>query len=293
MFANVSMLCFAASYAVTLALEISRLFFRVPIRTLVMIGFTTAGLFAQTAYLVTRTQASAASPPLSSWYDWLLLVAWGVALIYLMMTVRRPQTTLGIFMLPLVLLLIGVAKLFRDAAPFPREQSTQVWGFVHGMALLMGAVVVMIGFVFGLMYLVQSYRLKHKLPPRLGFKLPSLELLQNINRQSLVVSSFLLFLGLVSGVALNLVKNAQGVPWSDPVVWTSAVLLLWVVAALLFEYFYKPAQQGRKVAYLTLASFIFLGLVLAIILLVPSEHATANDGPPRTRPLVAIAGVRR
>ena len=65
---GISLLCFTASYAVSLALEVSRLFFRMPVRLVVMIGFTLAGLFAHTVYLAQR--ASGAGLPLSSWYDW-------------------------------------------------------------------------------------------------------------------------------------------------------------------------------------------------------------------------------
>jgi hypothetical protein len=40
---------------------------------------------------------------------------------------------------------------------------------------------------------------------------------------------------------------------------------------LIFEACYKPAREGRKVAYLTVASFVFLGLVLYFVLFF--EHA--------------------
>ena len=46
---------------------------------------------------------------------------------------------------------------------------------------------------------------------------------------------------------------------------------------LVFESVYKPARQGRKVAYLTLASFVFLALVLGIVLLGPSRHANPQS----------------
>lgn len=277
MLSNVHIFCFAASYSVALLLEISRLFFRAPVRIIVAAGFTAAGLLAHTVFVVMRaTPNPEQPPPLSSWFDWLLLLAWGVAAMYLFSVLRRPQAAMGIFMLPLVLLLIGVASLFSRVAPFPRDQALCVWGMIHGVALLAGAVAVMIGLVAGAMYLVQSYRLKHKLPPRQGLRLPSLEWLQSVNRRSLVASSCLLAAGLLAGVALNLVQRPVGMPWTDPVVWTSGGLFLWLVAVLLFESLYKPARQGRKVAYLTLASFVFLGLVLCIVLFGPSQHATSG-----------------
>ena len=48
-----------------------------------------------------------------------------------------------------------------------------------------------------------------------------------------------------------------------------------LLAATAFEWLYKPAQQGRKVAYLTVASFVFLAIVMAM--LVGSRHAQASS----------------
>jgi ABC-type transport system involved in cytochrome c biogenesis permease subunit len=275
---NVHIFCFAASYTVALILEVSRLFLRAPVRVIGTVGFTAAGLLAQAAYIVMRsTPRPQQPPPLSSWYDWLLLIAWGVAAAYLLIKLRRPQAATGIFMLPVVLGLIGIAHVFEDVPPFPRSQALYAWIIVHGVALLLGSVVVMLGFVAGVMYLVQSHRLKRKLPPRQGLRLPSLEWLQNANKRALLVSSWLLAVGLLAGVAMNIVKGREGMAWTDPVVWTSGILFIWLIVVLTFESLYRPARQGRKVAYLTLASFVFLGLVLGIVLLGPSQHASPQD----------------
>lgn len=281
------MLCFTASYLVALLLEISRLVIRARIRTLVTAVAAGAGLLAHTIYLFLQAKAELrVGSPLSSWYDWCLLVAWVLAAVYLILSLRNPSTALGMFMLPLVLVMIGVAYTFREVAPFPPHEASRYWYTIHGVALLLGTVVVMIGVVAGLMYLLQSYRLKHKLRPSEGFRLPSLEWLQRLNSRSLLVSTGLLAVGLVSGVVLNLIKQARhasGVPWSDPVVYTSGGLLLWLLAVVLFEWLYKPARQGSKVAYLTLASFIFLGLVLGIVLFGSSEHALPKASPQQSR----------
>ncbi|MBW3601031.1 MAG: cytochrome c biogenesis protein CcsA, partial [Planctomycetes bacterium] len=164
-------------------------------------------------------------------------------------------------------------------APFPRDQAYNYWSIIHGASLLLGTVVVMLGFVAGVMYLVQSYRLKHKLAPRQGLRLPSLEWLQRMNEDSFVLSSVLLAAGLVSGVVLNLIRHANesgALPWTDPVVWTSGILFLWLAAASVFNLTYKPARQGRKVAYLTVASFVFLGFALSVVLFGSTEHASSR-----------------
>ena len=295
MLTGITIVCFSASYAVTLGLEISRLFFRVPVRVpllrgsmsgdtarmVLMLLFAAAGLAAHTLYLYNRATApQLASVPLSNWHDWYLIAAWILAAVYLIFAVSRLQTSIGLFLQPVVLILVGVGYSFPQNLALPRKQAQNVWGATHGIMLLLGTVAVSLGFVAGLMYLVQSYRLKQKLPPRQGFKLPSLEWLQKVNKQSLVLSSFLIALGMLAGIILNLVKQQGKLPWSDPIVTMSGVLLVWLVAATIFEWTYKPAQQGRKVAYLTVVSFVILALVMGLLVLGSSEHTRAAGIAP-------------
>jgi ABC-type uncharacterized transport system permease subunit len=149
------------------------------------------------------------------------------------------------------------------------------------------------------MYLLQSYRLKRKLPPHSAFWLPSLERLEKINERSLLASVGLLGLGLVLGILLNLAARGseQRIPWSDPVVAASLVWLVWLFAVVLFHAVYRPARQGRKVAYVTVASFLFLGVVLGITRWIPSQHIsrtrTAGAPTPTVRAANPLPSVTR
>jgi hypothetical protein len=290
MLSGITILCFTATYAVALAMEASRLFFRMPVRFFLILGMTGAGLFAHTVHLWHRTQAGLPTGlPLSSWYDWALLVAWVLTVVYLGWAIRRPQSPVGLFMLPVILALIGLAKSLESAQTFRRDQALQLWGLAHGVLLLLGVVVVSFGFVAGLMYLVQSYRLKHKLQPNTLLRLPPLEWLQQANKHMLVHSLLCILLGLGAGIVMNFIRTAgKGfVPWTDPVVITSGILVAWLLAATIFELVYKPAQQGRKVAYLTVANFLFLALVLTMLATGKSQHA------PRVQPKPPSAEAQR
>ena len=78
---------------------------------------------------------------------------------------------------------------------------------------------------------------------------------------------------------INIESGAARLPWHDPVVLSTLLLLFWLLAAVLVSALYRPARQGRKVAYLTLVSFVFLALVLAAGLLLNSRHWERNgDG---------------
>jgi ABC-type uncharacterized transport system permease subunit len=134
----------------------------------------------------------------------------------------------------------------------------------------------MIGFVAGVMYLVQSYRLKHHRPPTRRFWLPSLEWLEKINGRSLGVSALLIGLGFLSGIILNQIRHASNreyLPWTDPVIISLGVMLAWLLLAELFRWIYRAARGGRKVAYLTVATFVFLVISLVVMMFVETQHA--------------------
>ncbi len=300
MLAGINIVCFTASYAVALALECSRLAFRSGLRGAVMLAFGGAGLLAHTLYLVERARANQTAP-LSSGYDWYLVAAWVLAATYLYLTLAHPKASIGLFVLPLVLALIAVGVLWADPQPFALSRAVRLWGMIHGLFLLLGTVAVLVGFVAGLMYLLQASRLKHKRPSGRGVQLPSLEWLERWNSRALFYSGWLFGVGVLSGVVLNLVSHRydrQTVPWSDPVVLFGLATALWLVVAAGFNLLYQPARQGRKVAYLTVASFCFLVVMLGVSLFSQSQHRGSLRGAPsaalrRPAARVRLADARR
>lgn len=283
MLPSLHIVCFAASYGVALVLDVLGLVWRAPVRRYALIGFAAAGVLAHTWFLGQQAAARQASP-LASPADWCLLAAWLLAVIYLAQAAYYQRLAIGVFLLPVVLALIG-ASLYASSQPWAPERVDRFWGNVHGTFLLLGTVAVTVGFLSGLMYLVQSNRLKRKLPPAPGFRLPSLEWLETVNSRSLGISALLIGVGFVSGVILNTHKNRAVeayVPWTDPVVISLGLMLLWLIVAELFRLAYPAARRGRKVAYLTVAAFLFLCFTLASLLWLESEHGTAPQA--RTSP---------
>jgi hypothetical protein len=64
-------------------------------------------------------------------------------------------------------------------------------------------------------------------------------------------------------------------------------MLVWLVAAALFNLLYQPARQGRKVAYLTVASFVFLAVALGVFMLGDSHQSgkKSYDAKPQVTAL--------
>jgi hypothetical protein len=277
MLSGISILCFAACYLLAFALELVGLKKRFEWHRAALLAITVAGFFAHTLYLG-NLAAAARSSPLSSPAEWLLGAAWVLVLIYMGAIVNQPRAASGVILLPLVLGLVGASR-FAGRDPFTPEHASHIWGEFHGWMLLLGTVAVCIGFAAGVMYLIQASWLKRHRPPSDELRLPSLERLERVNTSALAVSALLIGLGFVSGLVLSLLKHrgeANYALWTDPTVLSLAAMMLWLVAAEAFRLVYPAARRGRKVAYLTLASFGFLLLVLAALLLRDNVHGIAS-----------------
>lgn len=249
---RITIFCFAASYGCALGLELWHLFRPRPILRYVGIGFGFAGLLAHLGYLAAQ-QWSLVSP---SWS--LLFLALILAIFYLYGSIHHQRIAWGLFVLPLLLGLIGLAVV--SASPdVSRETATQwerFWGVTHGVLVLLAAVGVCVGFLASAMYLVQLYRLRAKLPPNQGMKLLNLERLEEMNRRAILWAFPLLTAGLLVGVALQVHHGLLLEGWDSPKI-LSAVGL-WLVFAILLYLRYGIHARGRQVAFLTMLAFALL-----------------------------------
>ncbi len=272
-------ICFAASYAIVLVMELSRLLFRSGIRGAFMLAWAGAGLFAHTVYLYYRA-VNTTGVPLSSWQDWYLVAAWALMVVYLYLLGFHPRTSIGLFLLPIVLGLIAIAAFAASPAPFAREPASKVWGAIHGAALAATVVSMLVGFAAGVMYLWQTRRLKRKLPVDRGLRLPSLEWLQWINQRATIIALIMLGIGVLGGMVLNSIDHRpkqDRLPLYDPLVISTLAIFFWLSAAVVISQLYRPARQGRKVVYLTIISFVFLVAALAVGMSLETRHGGRRD----------------
>jgi ABC-type transport system involved in cytochrome c biogenesis permease subunit len=275
---RLEVLCFAGTYGLALLGELARFVSRSAVRWYLTVGLTALGWLVQTAYLADLSW-SQHKVPVTTVFESLLVLSWILALIGLYLMVRSPrQVAVGLFVLPLVLALVLLAgRLELQTSQWDQWRgATAFWGSVHGVFLLAGAVSTCVAFAAGLMYLVQSNRLKHKRRPRFGFALPSLEQSERLNRGAITLAFPLLTFGLLIGVILDLVvrRPASGVPlsWTDPKVVSAG--LMWLVFAVLLHARFRPAMRGRSVMLLTILAFAFLVFtwVGVDVLRLPTAH---------------------
>jgi ABC-type uncharacterized transport system permease subunit len=284
MLSTALIIAFAACYAIALALEAITLRRRPAWFPTPLIIATSIALILHAIYLL-RNAIGANSLPIST-ADWLLWAGWLLGVVYLAALFYLPRSPTGLVLLPLTLVLVLSAQ-FANTQPLAAERSYYLLGMLHGILLLAGTVAVCIGFLAGLMYLVQSYSLKHSRSIVNRLRLPSLEWLERVNGRTLGVSAVLIALGFASGYVMTLAihrGDSTYHPWTDPVVLSLAAMLVWLVAAEGFRLVYPAARRGRKVAYLTLASFVFLVIALASFTLLDNVHAPKRTDKQNSQP---------
>ncbi len=268
---GITRFCFIASYSLALLMEVARLLW--PRRGLRWGACVAggAGLLAQSGYLLLHPPSPAL--PEGS----LLLLTWVLAIFYLYGTLHYPRQAWGVFVLPVLLILLGLATLIRlqgDGPPLPSAvdwlSGTRVWGNLHGSLLLLAAVGLSVGFLASVMYLIQAYRLRSKLNPIGGLRLFSLERLERMNRRAINWAFPFLTAGLLLGIFLmthNAVPVAQ---WASLKI--AGTLGLWLVFLLLLYLRYGVHLPGRRLALWTIAAFGLMLITLA------STHPVVQGG---------------
>jgi ABC-type transport system involved in cytochrome c biogenesis permease subunit len=270
---KITRLCFGASYAVALILELLQLFWPRNVHRYVALGFAGAGLFAHTVYLAVQR------PSLASQTGSLLLLSWILAVFYVYGSVHHRQIAWGVFVLPLVLGLVVLGGVYPVEQgdvlwywPLGQLHGERFWGILHGALLILAAVGACVGFVASVMYLVQARRLRLKTASSPGPQLWSLERIELMNRRAIVLAFPLLTAGVVVGIALLVQRADQLQGWTDPRV--LGALLLWAVFALLLYLRYGVHVRGRQLAWLTIVAFVLLVFTLA------SSHTVVQGGTP-------------
>jgi cytochrome c-type biogenesis protein CcsB len=191
-------------------------------------------------------------PPLTSPYESLSFFAWAIVLIYLIIELRYRNRILGAFVVPLAVLAgSGAAALpSRMAELVPKLQGVGLWS--HVAMALFGNAAFALTFCAGLMYLIQERRLKSGHFGRLNFRMPSLEVLDDIGFKSILFGFPLLTLALISGSLWAEQARGSFLTWRPREIWS---VVSWTIYAGLLYARVSAGWRGRKAALLAILGF--------------------------------------
>jgi cytochrome c-type biogenesis protein CcsB len=202
--------------------------------------------------------------PLTNLFESLSFLSLCVVVVFLATEIRYNLRVLGSFVSP-------VAFLFSFGAAFqpgevrslnPALQSG--WLPVHTLVLFVGYAAFAVAFAAGVMYLLQERQVKRKKLGGIFKRLPSLDVLDEVNYRCLTIGFPLLTMGIVTGAIWA--QTAWGDYWQwDPK--ETASLATWLLYAGLLHGRLTVGWRGRRAAILAIVGFIlvvftFLGVNL-------------------------------
>lgn len=215
-----------------------------------------------------------------NWQDWGLLVAWLIALACFWMSLRRSDKQIGLFVLPIILAIVGLSVVFPSQSPIATSTSSaSFWRLTHSAAMLLGTMLVALGFAFAMMYFVQEWRLKHLGSSGNTLRLPSLEYLQTIGRKCILGSALAVGFGVISGAIMNFTQDGQ-VAWTDRGIIFSGGLFVWLSIAALLQWVSSNRGRGEWTAILSVLSFVIVVAALAVIISAPHGSNPSSLAPP-------------
>lgn len=260
---KITRLCFGASYAVALLLELIQLVWPRWGQRFIGLAFGIAGLLAHSLFLAWN------QPSLATQFGSMLFLAWILAVFYLYGAIHHRKLAWAIFVLPLVLGLVLLSGPLPRPGVVERSWLTS-WGLLHGSLLMFAAVGVCVGFVASVMYLVQVRQLKAKVPPGQALRLFSLERLEEMNRRAINLAFPLLTAGVIVGLALLIHGDSVSGDWAAPK--TIGTGVLWLAFLLVLFLRYGVHLRGRQLALLTIVVFALMVFTLA------SSHPMVQGG---------------
>ncbi|MCU0710966.1 MAG: hypothetical protein MUC43_02825 [Pirellula sp.] len=280
-----NVICFLLSYLLLLVMELIRGKFPVGsvgvVLTRLLIVSATIAVFTHSLYLLDRlflALANEESPLYLSWHDWGTLSSWMLAAAYYTMLLRRPNNRIGIFVIPLLILLVGGTFLLPSDIGI-RNSSASGWRLAHGVGMTLGTMLISLGMAMAIMYFIQSSWLRSTKPRRFKLQLPSLEYLESFGRKCLLGSAASIGFGMVSGVIMNIVKDGQ-VEWLDRGILFSGGLFLWLIAASITQWQFSQRGRGQSTAAMNIISFVVVVAALALVLSTPHGSNTAPEVKP-------------
>ncbi|MBZ0156748.1 MAG: c-type cytochrome biogenesis protein CcsB [Alphaproteobacteria bacterium] len=230
-----------------------------------MLFITGGGFLIHTASLIYR-YSEAGHLPISSMHEASSFFAWCVVLIFFLLEFRYKIGIMSSFVLPIVfLLMLSSSILPRGIRPLnPVLES--YWFGIHTFLAFLGNAAFAVAFGIGIMYLLQEHYLKSKHVHGLFQRLPSLQMLDEINNKMINLGFPLLTCAIITGALWA--ESAWGSYWRwDPKeVWS---MIAWFIYALILHIRFTSGWRGRKAAILSIIGFVvvlftFFGVNLSL-----------------------------
>ncbi|HIJ59773.1 MAG TPA: c-type cytochrome biogenesis protein CcsB [Nitrospirae bacterium] len=191
--------------------------------------------------------------PITNMYESSSFFAWSVMVIFFYLYYRYRVTILALFILPIMSLLMFVAIMSPNEIHPLSPLLNSFWLVFHTTFAFVGNSAFAVSAGIGVMYLIQERYLKRKRKGDFFNKLPSVQILDEINYKLITLGFPLITLAIITGALWA--ESAFGTYWRwDPKeTWS---LFTWLIYALILHLRIIGNWRGKKAAILSILGFL-------------------------------------
>jgi len=190
--------------------------------------------------------------PVTDVFEAITLCVWLFAATYVSLEWRVPEKALGVFILPVIIILQALAAVFLDFnRTLPAILEETIFE-IHVLIMLLAYAAFAISFIASLLYLLLSREIESK---RLGpfyRRLPSLEFFDGLSNRAVNIGLLFLTAGLVFAAYSGARAGDQFSFWDAKIL---AVALMWVIYLLHVLFRKVGGWHGRRAALISLIGF--------------------------------------
>ncbi|MCL2760256.1 MAG: c-type cytochrome biogenesis protein CcsB [Desulfuromonadales bacterium] len=209
--------------------------------------------------------------PITNLHESLSFFSLAVVGLFIIFESRFKMQVLGSFVVPVATVLLLVSSLFPTSIGPLNPALKSGWLAVHTIVAFLGYASFAVAFGASIIYLIQERFLKKKVLNGLFQKLPSLNVLDEINYKCLTFGFPLLTVAIISGAIWA--ESAWGSYWTwDPKeTWS---LITWLLYAVILHGRLTTGWRGRKAAILSIIGFaVVLFTFLGVNLFMSGLHS--------------------
>jgi cytochrome c-type biogenesis protein CcsB len=226
----------------------------------IALGMVGCGFLSHTIFLI-NLGLERRHFPITSLPESLSFFAWSVTLTFIVASIRYKMNVLGAFVMPLVSLLMILSEIVWEENHAIPPLLKSRWLFFHTSVAFLAYAAFFLTFVSGILYLIQEKELKSKKFRFLYFRLPSLQVCDELMRRSLFAGFVLMSLTIMTGAMWA--QQAWGRFWSwDPK--ETASLVSWAIYLLLVYYRLSSSWRGRRAAYISIVGFLSILITFGV-----------------------------
>ena len=229
------------------------LVYRRPLVSSLAGGAVALGLISHTISIGIHSAITGHGPYTTS-YEIAMFLAWFIVVIYFLTEWKYKIKDLGSFVIPLVFLVMLVSVFLSKDAGLVPESEVRFWLTMHRTLSIIGYAAFSIAFAAGIMYLIQEHQVKSKKLGIMYFRMPSLEVLDDLNFKVITIGFPLFTLGFMTGSIWNTKMDQAFFSWD--LAKTMPMVIVWLIYGLVFFGRMTTGLRGKKAAQFAILGFV-------------------------------------